>query len=176
MPSDEASASLFDRWLGKASENIAEWGRQDEATLLLAMQEELGELTQAHLEARHEDGDGDRAEQELDDLGALLLQFHEVRRDTPSMAPPEATTTEPGLEDGAYHYEVEAGADAGYVSPERRTFILDGDSGAGLPEKPGRPRFSDSMVVDVDLSDIDGERIQNELERWAEEREADDAE
>jgi len=68
--------------MGKASENIDEWGYQDEATLLLAMQEELGELTQAHLEARAEGGGPRRVEEELDDLGALLLQFHEVRNRT----------------------------------------------------------------------------------------------
>jgi NTP pyrophosphatase (non-canonical NTP hydrolase) len=65
--------------MGTAAENIAEWGLQDEETLLLAMQEELGELTQAHLEARAEGGDPNRVDDELKDLGALLLQFHERR-------------------------------------------------------------------------------------------------
>ncbi|WP_233511912.1 hypothetical protein [Haloferax sp. Atlit-12N] len=77
---DEASSVLFDRWLCKAAENIEEWGVQDEATLLLAIQEELGELTQAHLEAKHEDGRDSRVDEELDDLGALLLQLHESRQ------------------------------------------------------------------------------------------------
>jgi len=75
----EASSPVFDRWMGKADENIKEWGLQDERTLLLAMQEELGELTQAVLEASAEGGDPDRIDEELDDLGALLLQFHEAR-------------------------------------------------------------------------------------------------
>ena len=75
----EASSSLFDRWMSKADENIHEWGLQDEETLLLAMQEELGELTQAVLEARAEGGDPGRIDRELDDLGALLIQFHERR-------------------------------------------------------------------------------------------------
>jgi len=75
----EPSSVAFDRWLGKADENIEEWGLQDERTLLLAIQEELGELTQAVLEASAEDGDPDRIDEELDDLGALLLQFHEAR-------------------------------------------------------------------------------------------------
>ncbi|MFC7128460.1 hypothetical protein [Haloferax chudinovii] len=80
----EASSVLFDRWMGQASENIEEWGVQDEATLLLAIQEELGELTQAHLEAKHEDSRDSRVDEELDDLGALLLQLHESRqRDEP---------------------------------------------------------------------------------------------
>jgi len=76
----EASSSVFDRWIGQASENIEKWGLQDEQTLLLAIQEELGELTQAHLEANHEHGDPGRVDDELDDLGALLLQLHESRQ------------------------------------------------------------------------------------------------
>ncbi len=76
----EATPVLFDRWMGMASENIEEWGLQDEETLLLAIQEELGELTQAHLEARAEGGDPARVDEELDDLGALLLQLHERRQ------------------------------------------------------------------------------------------------
>jgi NTP pyrophosphatase (non-canonical NTP hydrolase) len=75
----EPSSAVFDRWMGKADENIEEWGLQDERTLLLAMQEELGELTQAVLEASAEGGEAARIDEELDDLGALLLQFHEAR-------------------------------------------------------------------------------------------------
>lgn len=63
-------------WYDKALQNVEEWGLQDKETLLLAMQEELSELTQAVLEAREEDGDQDRIDDELDDLGALLFQFH----------------------------------------------------------------------------------------------------
>lgn len=63
------------RWAEKADENIAEWGVQDVETLLLAMQEELGELTQAHLEALAEDGDPHRVSDELDDLAALCVQL-----------------------------------------------------------------------------------------------------
>lgn len=76
---DEASLMVFDRWLSKASENIDQWGLQDEETLLLATQEELGELTQAHLEAKHADGDPRRVDEELVDLGALLFQLSEAR-------------------------------------------------------------------------------------------------
>jgi DNA-directed RNA polymerase subunit RPC12/RpoP len=75
----EASSVLFDRWMGKASENIEKLGLQSEETLLLAIQEELGELTQAHLEACDEGGDPTRVDAELDDLGALLIQLHEAR-------------------------------------------------------------------------------------------------
>jgi NTP pyrophosphatase (non-canonical NTP hydrolase) len=70
---------LFASWLHKADQNVEKWGLQGEETLLLAMQEELGELTQAHLEARKEDGDPERVDEELDDLGALLLQLHMAR-------------------------------------------------------------------------------------------------
>lgn len=80
----EATSALFDRWMGQASENIDKWGLQDEETLLLAIQEELGELTQAHLEARAEGGDPERVDEELDDLGALLIQLHEARQKTAS--------------------------------------------------------------------------------------------
>lgn len=62
-------------WLEKAEENVEEWGLQDVETLLLAMQEEQGELSQAHLEAEHEDGDAARIASELDDLAALCIQL-----------------------------------------------------------------------------------------------------
>lgn len=63
-------------WENKARENIDKWGLQDEETLLLAMQEEIGELAQAHLEARAEGGDHERVEEELHDLAALCLQLY----------------------------------------------------------------------------------------------------
>lgn len=62
-------------WIDKAEENIDEWGVQDIDTLLLAMQEEMGELTQAYLEYSAEDGDGERIPKELADLGALCFQL-----------------------------------------------------------------------------------------------------
>jgi len=62
-------------WIGKAGQNVEEWGVQDVETLLLAMQEEMGELTQAHLEARNEDGDTEQIAAELDDLAALCIQL-----------------------------------------------------------------------------------------------------
>jgi len=73
--------SLIETWISQADRNLEQWGLQDEETLLLAIQEELGELTQAHLEARDEDGDPGRVDEELADLGALLIQLHESRRD-----------------------------------------------------------------------------------------------
>lgn len=63
------------RWSTRATENVEEWGQQDVETLLLAAQEELGELTQAVLEARAEGGDPARVQEELDDLAALMYQL-----------------------------------------------------------------------------------------------------
>ena len=63
-------------WAEKAGENIEKWGQQELETLLLATQEELGELTQAVLEARAEGGDPNRAFEELADLAALMYQIH----------------------------------------------------------------------------------------------------
>lgn len=64
-----------DEWKSQAKENVNNWGLQSAETLLLAMQEELGELTQAVLEAEHEGGDPARRQKELADLGALCFQL-----------------------------------------------------------------------------------------------------
>lgn len=71
------------RWEKKAVENLNRWGEQSLSELLLATQEELGELTQAVLEADVEDGDPDLIQEELDDLAALMyqLQWAVDRRD-----------------------------------------------------------------------------------------------
>ena len=62
-------------WKEKARENIKKWGLQDEPTLILAMMEELGELSQAYLQFKHESGNKDRIRTELDDLMALGIQL-----------------------------------------------------------------------------------------------------
>ena len=67
---------IHEIWYEKANENIDEWGIQDPMVVLLAIQEELGELTQAYLEATYEDGDREQAREEMHDLGALLFQLH----------------------------------------------------------------------------------------------------
>lgn len=67
---------LHERWYDKADENVDEWGIQHPRTVLLAMQEELGELTQAYLEASAEGGDPSAWRDEMNDLGALLIQLH----------------------------------------------------------------------------------------------------
>lgn len=70
-----ADGDWAERWEEQARANVDEWGIQTRQTLLLAAQEELGELTQAALEATHEDGDPERIQAEVDDLGALLVQL-----------------------------------------------------------------------------------------------------
>ena len=67
---------LHETWYSKADENVEAWGIQDPAVVLLAMQEELGELTRAYLEATYEDGDRRAPRDEMHDLGALLVQLH----------------------------------------------------------------------------------------------------
>lgn len=62
-------------WWECAGRNLDRWGEQSPETLLLAMQEELGELTQAYLEAEHEDGDHEAVATELVDLAALCFQL-----------------------------------------------------------------------------------------------------
>lgn len=67
---------MYHVWYAKAEDNIEKWGLQDPSVLLLAIQEELGELTKAYLEATYEGGDHDQVREELHDLGALMFQFH----------------------------------------------------------------------------------------------------
>jgi len=67
---------IHEIWRRRANDNVDEWGIQDPAVILLAIQEELGELTQAYLEATYEDGDRDLPREEMHDLGALLFQLH----------------------------------------------------------------------------------------------------
>lgn len=71
---DDTDARL-ERWRTKAYGNVTSWGVQETDTLLLAAMEELGELTQAYLEHRAENGSRRRITDELDDLGALLIQI-----------------------------------------------------------------------------------------------------
>lgn len=59
----------------RAKSNVDNWGMQDLDTLLLATQEELGELTQAYLEEQYEGGEKARIENELIDLMALCMQM-----------------------------------------------------------------------------------------------------
>ena len=62
-------------WEDKALENEEKWGSQSIQTLLMCMSEELGEVNQAFLEWRDEDGDWDEIQAELDDLAALCHQL-----------------------------------------------------------------------------------------------------
>jgi len=62
-------------FIDRAKKNLAKWGDQDFETLGLAVAEEAGELAQAILKARHENGDRQRILQEAIDLGALCFQI-----------------------------------------------------------------------------------------------------
>lgn len=64
-----------DVWRDKAEENVEEWGEQSFEQLLLASQEELGELTQAYLQSEYEEGSLEDLEEELNDLAALCVQI-----------------------------------------------------------------------------------------------------
>jgi NTP pyrophosphatase (non-canonical NTP hydrolase) len=59
----------------KAEQNIVKWGLQDYETLGLAIAEEAGELAQAILQYRHEEGFEERICDEAADLGALCVQM-----------------------------------------------------------------------------------------------------
>ena len=97
MGGTEHYLMLGQQWGQKAEENVEEWGIQKVDTLLLAIQEELGELTQAHLEARAEGGDPARVEEELADLSALCfqLQWSLNRRDVDTGSDRSGTRPEP---------------------------------------------------------------------------------
>lgn len=62
-------------WERQAIENIDKWGIQHPEEVLSAIVEEVGEIEQAYLEATHEGGGPARVEDEVDDLGPLLLQL-----------------------------------------------------------------------------------------------------
>jgi NTP pyrophosphatase (non-canonical NTP hydrolase) len=70
-------------WERIAFENEAEYGVQHPEELLSAITEELGEIEQAYLEATHEDAWTERVEDEINDLGPLLLQLVESLRTHP---------------------------------------------------------------------------------------------
>jgi NTP pyrophosphatase (non-canonical NTP hydrolase) len=76
-----------DVWATQAEENVDEWGVQHPAEILLAMQEELGELTQAWLKTTYEEEPRD-VEEELDDLAALCYQFMWSWREHPGAYEP----------------------------------------------------------------------------------------
>lgn len=54
--------------------NVERSGFQNVETKLLAITEELGELSKAHLEAQHEAGDHERVQRERNGLAPLLFQ------------------------------------------------------------------------------------------------------
>jgi len=62
----------------RADHNLARWGKQDVPTLIMAMVEELGEISQAHLQAIAEGGDPWRVIDEALDLAPLCVQLVEL--------------------------------------------------------------------------------------------------
>ncbi|GEM_PF-3282285 len=77
-------------WEKKAEENTAKWGQQDLRTLGLAIAEEAGEIAQAILQYHHGGGNREHIREEVDDLGALLLQLRgSIKYLLPPPAPKE---------------------------------------------------------------------------------------
>ena len=74
------SSSLDDweRWVSKACANAAKWGDQNINDLILAIVEEVGELSQAFLQHRYEDQPKERIWEELDDLAPLIIQLRSL--------------------------------------------------------------------------------------------------
>ena len=62
-------------WAERGLENEEIWGIQHPEELLSAINEEVGEIEQAYLEATHEDGARRAVEDEIHDLGPLLMQL-----------------------------------------------------------------------------------------------------
>ena len=62
-------------WINRrVAKNLDKWGVQDFETLGLAVAEEAGELAQAILQARYENGERGRIGEEAIDLAALCVQ------------------------------------------------------------------------------------------------------
>jgi NTP pyrophosphatase (non-canonical NTP hydrolase) len=78
-PKRKRAAGTLDRHvrpiIDRAETNLRKWGKQNWTTLGLAISEEAGEIAQAILQSRHENGDPDRIRREAIDLGALCLQL-----------------------------------------------------------------------------------------------------
>lgn len=70
-----SSTGSFAHWRASALANVDDWGVQSPEVVLLAMMEELGEVVQARLEHRHEDGEFAAIQRELDDLAPLCWQL-----------------------------------------------------------------------------------------------------
>lgn len=81
-------------WDEQAAENIDEWGVQHPLELFAAISEEVGEIEQAYLEATHEGGSEGAVEDEIDDLGPLLMQLVESLRTHPQAFEPLPTAEE----------------------------------------------------------------------------------
>lgn len=78
------SSRLPREWQQKAEENVREHGTQHPETLLAAMQEEVGEVAQAYLDATYfDEADQEDLAEEIEDLAALLVQLRWSVEDHP---------------------------------------------------------------------------------------------
>lgn len=78
------SSRLTREWQQKAEENVREHGTQHPETLLAAMQEEVGEVAQAYLDATYfDEADQEDLAEEIEDLAALLVQLRWSVEDHP---------------------------------------------------------------------------------------------
>lgn len=81
-------------WDHRSSTNMGEWGIQHPLEILSAINEEVGEIEQAYLEATHEGESEALVEEEIDDLGPLLFQLVESLRSHPLAFEPLPTAEE----------------------------------------------------------------------------------
>lgn len=66
---------VANKWADQGRENEVQWGIQHPMVLLSAINEEVGEIERAYLEATHEGGSPTLVEEEIHDLGPLLFQL-----------------------------------------------------------------------------------------------------
>jgi len=78
-----------------AEENVREHGTQHPETLLAAIEEEVGEVARAYLDATYfDDADPENLHEEIDDLAALLMQLRWSVEDHPMAFEPLPTAEE----------------------------------------------------------------------------------
>jgi NTP pyrophosphatase (non-canonical NTP hydrolase) len=82
-------------WREKAEENVREHGTQHPETLLATIEEEVGEVARAYLDATYFDNaDPENLHEEIDDLAALLFQLRWAAEDHPMAFEPFPTAEE----------------------------------------------------------------------------------
>lgn len=81
-------------WAQQGLRNEKRWGVQHPEELLSAINEEVGEIERAYLQATHEEGDTEAVREEIDDLGPLLMQLIRSLAAHPHSFEPLATAEE----------------------------------------------------------------------------------